>query len=1058
MPNRYSEEEAVQRPASELLHTLGWEVVYCFDDEVLGVDGTLGRESYRDVLLKRELEHALIELNGHLEIEECRQAIVTLEATLATDSLLQTNEKKYQMLRDGIPVERARPDGTAYTDHAMVFDFEHPENNSFVVCEELRIENTMYHRRPDMVGFVNGVPLLLIEFKRHDKEVLRAYEDNYTDYQDTISEIFYYNAFSILSNGFEAKVGTLGSAFEFFHDWKRLREEDEGTVELAVMLRGVCDPANFLDIFENFILFDHGPTPTAKILARNHQYLGVNEAVQAYRERKIRDGKLGVFWHTQGSGKSYSMVFLARKILQRCGGSPTFLIVTDRDELDTQISGTFGSCGCLGNEPSERFIATSGADLVNKLRGNPRFIFSLIQKFNDPVAEPITPEHDIIIFSDEAHRTNNGVFADNMCRMLPTASRIGFTGTPLLAYDNITKRTFGGYISVYDFRRAVEDGATVPLYYENRSDILGIDNPEINERLADAIEDADLDPDQIEKLERDLNRDIHIIMATPRLQKIALDFVHHYSGIWESGKAMFVCVNKVTTVLMYNLVQKYWQEALAQEKLELKGLTQQEAIERQRKIDWMSETEMAVVVSQEQNEVATFRKWDLDIQPHRLKMNERNLEKDFKDESHPFRIVFVCAMWLTGFDVRPLSTIYFDKPLKAHTLMQAIARANRVNAGKSNGLIVDYIGVVKALRKALADYTVNPDGAGVDPAIDKSAFYARIEELITAISGYLGEQGFSLSTLLVADGFDKMAALKDGANAVSATDEVKKRFAIMARELLMLFKFVQRKELSREVNNRYDAIRAIYNEITRRREVADTGDIMVQLQRIVDEYVTIGGGDGAGGGSADGGGSAGGGSAGKAGTRFDISKIDFDRLRQEFVKTRQKNLLVDDLRSVIESRLEVALRENPRRIDYFKRYENIISEYNSEQNKARIEKTFIDLMRLSSDLDDAQKSYIADGFNNPQQQAVFEMLCKETLTPAEIKKVKAVSVELVNTIETRLQEMVHWTDKSQTQDEVKVIIRDTLWENLSEESYPNDSLQSCVTNIYEYFYTRDRVA
>ncbi|MEG0417819.1 type I restriction endonuclease subunit R [Gordonibacter sp.] len=1044
MANRYSEEEAVQRPAGDLLKTrLGWDdVFFCFDDEVLGTDGTLGRESYCEVLLKRDLENALIELNEYLEPEECRQAIKVLETTLATDSPLQTNEKKYEMLRDGIPVEHRRPDGTTEIARAQVFDFEHPENNRFVAAEEIWVQGSLYRRRCDLIGFVNGIPLLFVEFKRHDKDIIRAYEDNYTDYQATVPQVFHYNAFVMLSNGLDSKVGTLGSPYEFFNEWKRLKETDAGEVSLETMLLGVCDKRSFLDLFENYLLFDHSINPTAKILARNHQYLGVNEAIQWYTEREVRQGKLGVFWHTQGSGKSYSMVFFARKVRRKFEGSPTFVVVTDRDELDKQIAETFEGCGCLSTE-SGCCIASSGKDLVRKLEGNPSFIFTLIQKFNIDDHAPITPTdgHDIVILSDEAHRSNNGIFADKMCALLPTASRLGFTGTPLLEYDSLTKRTFGGYVSTYDFRRAVEDGATVPLYYENRSDKLAIKNPEMDDRLADAIEQADLNPEQAEKVERDIQMQLHLITSTPRLETIACDFVDHYSGICESGKAMFIAVNKVTAIRMYELVQRYWAEKIIELEKSLKALPQQDAIELQRKINRMRSTDMAVVISQEQNEIAAFEKWGVDIKPHRQKMVDRKLDDEFKDRDNPLRIVFVCAMWLTGFDVKPLSAMYFDKPLKAHTLMQAIARANRVDQGKSNGLIVDYIGVVRALREALAAYTVNPGGAEVDPVVDKEALYVRINELATSIEEHLKSASFSLKTLIDAEGFGKIAAIKAGANAISASDDFKKRFGILARELFKMVKFVNRKELSSEINAKHSAINAIYNEVTKRCDVADTGDIMVELQKIVDDHIFVER-------NAE---------TSKMGTRFDISKIDFDRLQQEFAKSKERNLLINDLRGVIEFRLEAAMRVNPRRVEFFKRYENIISSYNAEQDKATIEKTFTDLMRLSSDLNEAQRSYVAEGFTSPQQQTVFEMLFKESLTPQEIKQVKAVSVELVDTIEARLVEMVHWTDKEETQATVKIIIRDELY-RLPEEDYPDTFIEKARKEIYNYFYTRDRAA
>ena len=1041
--NRYSEEEAVQKPAGELLARLGWDVHYCFDDEKLGPRSTLGCDSYHDVLLKRDLEEALIELNEWMDEADVAETIKTLEQAFVGDSLLQINEAKYKMLRDGIPVRKVGADGVPHTELAQVFDFDHPKMNRFVAAEELWVHGPLHRRRCDLVGFVNGIPLVFMEFKRHDKDVRNAYNDNYTDYRDTIPQIFHFNAFVILSNGLDSRVGTLGSPYEFFNEWKRLHEEDAGSVSLETMLRGVCNREALLDLFQNFILFDHFDTPATKIMARNHQYLGVNEALDAYKNRRINDGKLGVFWHTQGSGKSYSMLFLAEKIRRTQPGSPTFLVLTDRDELNKQISETFESCGCLSGVPAARCRATSGADLTEKLRGNPAYIFSLIQKFNQPDAEPILPDHDIVVFSDEAHRSNNGIFAENMARLLPTASKMGFTGTPLLSDDQLTARTFGGYVSVYDFGRAVADGATVPLFYENRSDRLAIENPQINDELLQAVEDADLDPDQVDKVKSQLSHGVHVMMSEPRMRAIARDFVTHYTGIWESGKAMFICVNKVACVMMYNYVQEEWARATAAEKAKLKDMGQQEALDQRRKISWMESTEMAVVVSQEQNEIARFRAWGLDIEPHRRKMEERNLDDEFKDADNPFRIVFVCAMWLTGFDVKPLSVMYFDKPMKAHGLMQAIARANRVAKGKSNGLIVDYVGVVKALRQALADYTRDPyDGRSPDDiVVDKDELIERIGELTGQIASFMGDQGFELETLLVAEGFGKLDAIKDAVDAMSATDEVKKRFGIMCRMLFKLYRFVTRAEVGEDLARRRDAIRAVHSQMNQRLASAGTTELMRQVHDIVSEHVEVSE-------SAE---------QAKESTRFDISGIDFGRLGQEFARAKQKHLIIDDLRSVIEERLELALKDNPLRIDFYERYERIIESYNKEQDKALIEKTFNDLMKLSQDLDEKQREWVREGFQNQQQMTVFEMLFKDTLTPAEIRKVKSVCIEMVSAIEERLGEMVHWTEKEETCSQVWTIVRNEAYK-LPESSYPDDVLDGCIKQIYGYFYSRDLAA
>jgi len=811
-------------------------------------------------------------------------------------------------------------------------------------------------------------------------------------------------------------------------------------VALETMLRGICKKENFLDLLENFILFDHSGGHTAKILARNHQYLGVNEAVKAYEARKLNNGKLGVFWHTQGSGKSYSMVFLAKKIRRKFSGSPTIVILTDRDELNKQISDTFENCGILGKAKAGQFIASSSADLIDKLRGNPSFIFTLIQKFNKPDVEPIIPDHDILIMSDEAHRSQYGIFAGNMIHLLPTASRIGFTGTPLLSYGNITERTFGGYISVYDFQRAVEDGATVPLYYENRGEkILDVkDNPEITDRILDAIEKADLDVNQQEKLEQEFAKEIHLLTAAPRLESIARDFARHYSDLWTSGKAMFVCLNKVTCVRMYDMVQKYWAAEIEALKVQIKTASQQESQELERKLQWMQETEMAVVISQEQNEVQTFQKWRLDILTHRAKMEKRELDKEFKDASNPLRVVFVCAMWLTGFDVKCLSCLYLDKPLKAHTLMQTIARANRVAEGKSNGLIIDYVGIVKALRKALADYTTNAGGAGgSDPTVDKEQLSARVLETITAAEAFLAGHGFSLQTLINAKNFEKLSLLQAAANAVSATLEERKTFQIYTSELVHMMKYVNREEIEEDARQRYEAIAAISRQLNKKRKVANNTDLMVEINRIISEYVQIER-------AAEG---------ITPSRQFDISGINFDLLRQEFARVKKKNLILKDLQDLICDRINKMLFNNPARIKYHERYQAIIEDYNSQQDRANIEKTFDELMKLVQSIDQEAQRYVREGFSSDEELSLYDMLLSENLSKQDIQKIKKVAVELLQKVKARITELDHWTDKQETKATIDNLIRDTLWNGLP-ECYDELSISEYRQRIYEYIYIR----
>ena len=529
-----------------------------------------------------------------------------------------------------------------------------------------------------------------------------------------------------------------------------------------------------------------------------------------------------------------------------------------------------------------------------------------------------------------------------------------------------------------------------------------------------------------------------LLTATPRLETIARDFAGHYSDLWTSGKAMFVCLNKVTCVRMYDLVQKYWAAEIEALKIQIKHATQQESQELERKLQWMQETEMAVVISQEQNEIQTFQKWGLDIKYHREKMEKRELDKEFKDPANPLRVVFVCAMWLTGFDVKCLSCLYLDKPLKAHTLMQTIARANRVAEGKSNGLIIDYIGIVKALRKALADYTANVNGnGGSDPTVDKEKLISRILETIAATEAFLDGYGFSLQTLINAKDFEKLALLQTAADAVSATIEEKKTFQTYAAELIRLMKYTNHEDIEPDIRKRYEAIAAIYGELKKKRRTVTNVDLMVEINHIISEYVQIEQAtDGI-----------------TLSRQFDISKIDFDLLRREFAKAKKKNLIMKDLQELIRVRLDAMLFNNPDRIKYHERYQEIIEDYNSQQDRANIEKTFDELMDLVQNMDQEERRYVREGFSSDEELSLYDMLFSENLSKQDIQKIKKVAVDLLQKVKSKIAELDHWTDKQETKATIDTLIRDTLWLELP-ECYDELRISEYRQRIYEYVYTR----
>ena len=801
---------------------------------------------------------------------------------------------------------------------------------------------------------------------------------------------------------------------------------------------------------------------TRKILARNHQFLGVNRAVEAVRERKERAGKLGVFWHTQGAGKSYSMVMFTRKVRRKLGGNFTFLVLTDRDDLDTQIYKTFAGCGVVDHD-RDPCRASGGEHLSRLLAEHKSHVFSLIQKFNQDVDPETgyTRRDDVIVISDEAHRTQYGTLALNMRNALPNASYIGFTGTPLFTGDEITRKVFGDYVSTYDFQRAVEDGATVPLYYDARGDKLGVAIDDLNARIAQKLEELETDDiDVAQRLERELKRDYHVITAEKRLDQVARNFVRHYSAAWETGKAMLVCIDKVTCVRMHALIERYWDVRIEELEAEhAKAPGEQEAIYLQRQIDWMRESRAAVVVSEEQGDVEKFRRWDLDIVPHRRIVKEglelpaemrakprfRNLQRmavddAFKEQEHPFRIAVVCAMWLTGFDVPSLSTLYLDKPLKAHTLMQAIARANRVNEGKNNGLIVDYCGILKHLRKALATFAgTQPDGSGgkgIDPARPDEELLADLAEAIAMVRRFLDDGGAPLDDVIRKLSFHRNAAIVACKEVANQDDETRKRFEVLCREVFKKFRAsVNVRGVNAHRADR-DAIDVVYRSLQHDREQADISHIIRVLQGVVDEAIEVRGH--------------------RLGDRepYDISAIDFDRLKREFERSRSQRSAVQALKHTVEERLRRLLARNPLRTDFQQHYEAIVAEYNREKDRVTIERTFEELLKFFEELEKEESRAVREGLDE-ESLAIFDLLNKPDLDKADIARIKNVAKELLRTLKAEKLRVDQWREKEATQSAVKVAIHDFLYRDetgLPAGAYSVEDVTAASEAVFAHVY------
>lgn len=1114
-----SEDRLVQQTFADFFEQeLGWDSVYAWNHEIFGPEGTLGRNSEREVVLVRDLREAIARLNPDLPESTREQAVEKLTRTKLSRSLLQHNREFYVYIRDGVPVEWKDAAGDTCYARARVIDFRNPENNRFLAVRELKVQGLRvphYNRRLDLACFVNGLPLVVFELKAVYRNIRAGFDDNLTDYlsEHSIAHVFHHNAFLVVSNGDAASYGSITSKWEHFCEWKRNDEREKGSLAAKVMLQGMLAKDCLLDIFENFIIFDDSRAGgTRKIIARNQQVLGVNNAVgsvlyqeelkrryppkermieyhvpnpkrkkvtEKHAENLVEDmpaesednlpivkrahpdlGRLGVFWHTQGSGKSYSILLFTEKVRRIVPGNFTFVMMTDREDLDDQIWRTFVGCG-VADEKTPR--ASSGRDLKELLQGNHRYIFSLIHKFNQPVNEPYSMRDDIIPISDEAHRTQAGKFARNMRLALPNASFIGFTGTPIFKHDELTRRIFGDYISRYDFKRSEEDGSTVKLVYENRGEKLGITRLDLNDRIAEAIEQADLNPDQEGLLERLLGKDYEVITADHRLDKLAEDFVEHCSRRWQTGKSMLVCIDKITCARMYQCTMPLWQAKLNELKAQipdkeaaLSAATDPDEQERlakgleemQGRAAWMESTIIGIIISEAQNEVRDFRKWGIDIIPHREIIKRGFATPDgkrmpvadaFKDPNHPFRVAIICAMWLTGFDVECLATLYIDKPMKAHNLMQAIARANRVYPGKDCGVIVDYNGMLKSLREALSQYALGEGEAGGEEIVEPiEQRVAALLEAIEAAENHLRGLGFEPDQLKGATGFDRIEALRDAVDAVYSSDEAKRRFEIMARQVFARFKTLLMEPSAFGYAERHDNLEAIYKKLQERRDTADVTELLKTLHRIVNKAIraTDPGEDHA------------------ESITIDLSQLDFEKLRDEFVhKVRRKNSTLQDIREVVEKKLARMIENNPTRMDYYKKYHQIIAEYNREKDRATVEETFAKLVKLTASLDAEQRRAAKEGLNE-QQLALFDLLFKENISKADRERIKQASKGLLRVLQEKLESMPKWAENVTTQAEVKVFILDQLYVSIPQPPYSEEDTETAAERVYEYIWQR----
>ncbi len=1073
MPNFISEDQIEQALLQRLQHLCGFDVLECHTADPADLNDGSGRADKREVLLPARLKAAALRLNPQIPEPVVDRALARLADRRQAMSLVAANREVDGLLRDGIPVNYEDAQGRPQQEQLRLIDFSAGgvRHNEFLAVSQLWIKCTgptalADYRRPDVLLYVNGIPLVFVELKNSNVKLKTAYSDNLTNYKKDIPQLFITNAFCVLSNAVETRLGSLTGQWEHFFGWLRVQDEKEkidraqiaasGT-SLERLVEGLCRPERLLDYVENFVLYHR---ETNKILAQNHQFIGVNHALAQFEKRHTRSGaergKLGVFWHTQGSGKSFSMVFYVRKILRKLTGNFSFVVVTDREDLDGQIYRNFLNTGTV--KPQDVAQPKNSEELRKFLGLNKRLVFTLIQKFRyDKGARypVLSPRKDIVVIVDEAHRTQYKSLAENMRAGLPNASYLAFTGTPLLGRERKTNEWFGDYVSEYTFQQSMEDGATVPLFYQKRVPEMQVQNEDLSEEFYQIIEDENLDEAQQEKLEKRFATEMQVITRDDRLETIARDIVYHFPRRGYLGKGMVVAVDKFTAVKMYDKVQWHWKAEIKA----LLGRISQTAneVEKQRlkkTVDWMRRVEMAVVISEEAGENEKFATRKLDIQPHRARMNRlddhgHDIEANFKDEVHPLQLVFVCAMWLTGFDAPTVSTLYLDKPMKDHTLMQTIARANRVTpwqingVEKRNGEIVDYYNVFRNMKKALRDYAQGEDGLDEPPVRDKAALFTLLDDAIEQALAYCAASGIPLRAVLAnGDVFARLGLFNEFANTLLGSDELRRTFYVYENTVSALYEACKPEVLGQDKARTVAALAYLRGVTEALVEQQDIDKVAQRVSELLDQSVVVNNAEGF--------------QARefeaqyrivKRGRTWDLSRIDFDKLRQDFGQATYKNIEIADLRGFIAHKLELMLAQNSTRGQFAQRFQQIIDKYNAGGSST--EQYYEELVQFTQEMRAEDARPLREGLSDDELE-IFDLLRKDSMTQAETQKVKLAAKALLHRLRDEPPKVLvqDWYKTDQTRRIVRSTVAEVLDRELPLESYDRVLFQTKCDNVF----------
>ena len=1060
MPNFISEDQIEQALLKKLKNEFGFELLNCYTADAEDLNDRSNRASKREVILADRLKRSAVRLNKHIPESAIDEALDRFRDRRVAMSLIAANREIEGLIRDGIPVEYENKQGKKEQERVRLIDFTQPPvkgRNEFLAVSQLWIKAEHGYRRPDVLLYVNGIPLVFIELKNSNIKLRTAFDDNLVTYKQEIPLLFHTNAFCILSNAIETRVGSMTAEWEHFFTWMRVEDEKEkidreqiqkkGT-SLELAAAGLCAPDKLLDYVENFVLFYK---ETGKIIAQNHQFIGVNHAYETFQRRRELKGKLGVFWHTQGSGKSFSMIFYVRKIFRKLTGNFTFVVVTDRDDLDGQIYRNFLHTGTV--QKSEAAQPKNSEEMRKFLGQNKRMVFTLIQKFRYDAGRKyplLSGRDDIAVIVDEAHRTQYKALAENMRAGLPNANYLAFTGTPLLGKERKTNAWFGDYVSEYNFQQSMDDGATVPLFYQKRVPEVQNQNENLSEEFYQILEDENLDEKQIEKLEKKFATEMEVIKRDDRLEKIAQDIVYHFPRRGYLGKGMVISVDKFTAVKMYNKVQRLWKEEIKKLVGKIAKATNDIEKTRLKKMrDYMNAVQMAVVVSAEAGEEEKFKAQKLDIKPHRDRMDKldgqgHDIEYNFKDPPDPLQLVFVCAMWLTGFDAPTVSTLYLDKPMKDHTLMQTIARANRVTSwqvsgvSKRNGEIIDYYNVFRNMKRALKDYAQGQDDK--PPVQEKDALFALLDDAIAQGLAFCKEKEVRLEEMLAEKNiFDKLGSFTGFANKLLANDEWRKGFIVYQNTISSLYEACKPEVLIRNkgrVVAAFEYLRGVIDSIIQQ---ADIDAVSQRISELLDESVIVDPAHGIAEEHAEY-------RIIHKGRTWDLSKIDFDKLKAQFEDTAYKNIEIADLRAFVEQKLKLMLEQNVSRADFAQRLQAIIDQYNAGGSST--ENYYDELLKFTRDMKDEDERHIREGLTEDELE-IFDLLMKEGLTKDETQKVKLAAKSLLHRLlEEKPKVLVQdWFKDNQTQKIVRSAVEQVLDSKLP-ESYDRVVFREKLDSVF----------